>query len=793
MKGFFKRKDMEFTKNGENLIDKKVLDELSKKFNLNEKVIEILVNRGYSNEKLIDEFLNSDISCLKDPFLLQNMEKVVERIISAINSNEKVLIFGDYDTDGICATSILYNYLKTKSDNIFAYLPNRTEDGYGLSCPCIDKIAKRLMPNLIITVDCGISCEKEVEYVKKLGIDIIVTDHHELPEKLPNCLILNTKFDQPFNFKGLCGAGVAFKVVQALGQKLGDNVEKYLPMCALATIADIVPLTNENRILVKEGLKRIDLLPLGVKILLKKTLKTLKDVSSTDIAYKIAPKLNSAGRLADANIALKLFLTTNLSEINNCIETIEYLNEKRKKLCEKIFDEAVERIGTSAKNKKIIVLANDSWDIGVLGIVCAKLCEEFSRPIILFGKCQGELKGSCRSLGNVDVVRIFTNAKDLLINFGGHSKAGGLSIEEKNLKAFEMECEKFVAKTYSEEDFLCKKTYDLELKNDEVNIDFVKSLNVLEPCGYENMSPIFKIEINIENVKKMKNNQSHLILGSKNFELISFNDEKNYENYQNFNKITVLTDLQVNLFNGKESLRGIVKAVNFDEPKPKLIEKLEASFFNQLSFCNENTEQKFSVKTFSKLEDLDKILDNSTIILTYDALDDKLKKYNSFNVSSFVLNTKNEKTVLFGIKSFQNIANFDKIILLQKSISAEFLLFLNRLGLKVYEPQEFNFLQNFSLKKEDLLKVYFALVSAIGRQVCADSYYKYFEKMKKLGKADIDFKLFYVSILIFKELSLIELIKNDKNEIKFLLNKKKTDLTKSVIYNKINSLRGKND
>ncbi|MGN1208566.1 MAG: DHH family phosphoesterase, partial [Christensenellales bacterium] len=196
----------------ENLIEKKVLDKICEKFNLSEKVAEILINRGYDTPEKVDKFLNDDINNLKDPFLMLNVKQVVERIEKAVENHEKILIFGDYDVDGICATSIMYNYLITKTEFVRTYIPNRFEDGYGLSCPAISKIAKKEKPDLIITVDCGISCEKEVEFVRNMGIDIVVTDHHVIPQNLPRCLIVNPKFQQAFDFDGLCGAGVAFKI-----------------------------------------------------------------------------------------------------------------------------------------------------------------------------------------------------------------------------------------------------------------------------------------------------------------------------------------------------------------------------------------------------------------------------------------------------------------------------------------------------------------------------------------------------------------------------------------------------
>lgn len=768
----------------ENLIDKKVLNDICEKFNLNKLVAEILVNRGINSLEKVDKFLNDDINMLKDPFLMLNMRDVTNRIVKAIENKEKILIFGDYDVDGISAASIMYLFLKTKTDFVDIYLPNRFEDGYGLSCPCIDKIAKKEKPDLIITVDCGISCEKEVEFVKQMGTDIIVTDHHVLPEKLPNCLLINTKFEQAFNFNGLCGAGVALEIVRALCIIYRENFERFLPIAALATIADIVPLCDENRIIVKEGLKRIDMLPLGVKILLKDTFGSLKNISSTDIAYKIAPKINSAGRLDDANIALKLFISDDLKVINKSLRDLERLNNLRKELCEKIFVEC-KRLVKSKENKNIIVLYNKNWDIGVLGIVCAKLCDEFGLPVILFGENSGELKGSCRTIGNVDAVKIFENSKDLLISFGGHQKAGGLSIKEENLQKFILRSQEFLEKTYNKSDFLVEKHFDLSLSLSDIDANFVKQLKILEPCGFENPSPVFKIDFKQAVVSKMNKNPQHLMINAGgNVDFLAFNDSKNYENYLNFSDKTILAELGIKKYKNKETVKGIIKYSSFKNLNLSLNEKLKANYLSQLTVeCSENYKPKY----YTSLKQIENLFNEKTIIISYD-YNKNLENLNA-NLTSFCVNDFNNFNILYGLKKVDDLKHYNRIVLTEKPIDENFVNFLHSVSNAIiYVPENDNFSVKVEPNREKLLEVYYLLIKAINKNTMASDIYSYYEILLTKFGAKFDFVTFYFAMLVFEELNLVIKKQNENEKIYFKLNKIKTDLENSKIFNKMKIL-----
>ena len=612
-----------------------------------------------------------------------------------------------------------------------------------------------------------------------MGIDIIVTDHHVILNEVPKCLCVNPKFIQPYNFNGLCGAGVAFKIVQALCFNQKENFEPYIALASIATIADIVPLCDENRIIVKEGLKRLDMLPIGVKILLKDTFKTLKNLSSNDIAFKIAPKINSAGRLDDASIALTLFISTNLKDINNSLKQLEYLNNKRKSLCGNIFEEA-KQMSLKLKDNKIIILYKKNWDIGVLGIVCAKMCDEFGLPVLLFGENNGELKGSMRTVGNIDAVKIFEHSKELLNNYGGHQKAGGVSIYEKNLKEFVKKSNEFLNQNYCEEDFKVLRHFDLEIDESEISSKFVQELNIFEPCGFENPTPVFKINLFATKVSKLKN-MGHLIIKTNNAEYISFNDEKNYENYLNFDKKTILCEFSLNKFRNKESVKGIIKYSRFFEPNKTLKSKLYANYFLGLGFENDCD---FKPKYYTSLKQIENIFDNKTAIICYDT--QKIFDNEKFCYSSFFAGGVEKTNVIYGLKNIENLKNFNKIVFCEKPANLAFAKQIQTfLKANVYLPIYDNFEIKPIKQREEFLNVYYVLIKGINKNIFAQSEYEYFELLQSNFKPNFDFLTFFLAIMVFKELKLIDEKHNDCGKIGYKLNKIKTDLENSSIFQKL--------
>ena len=476
-----------------NVVSKEEIKDFSAALGVSELFAEILLARGLKTVSEAHNFLHPAPDMLSDPFALTGMEKAVGRIKEAIDNNEKVVIYGDYDCDGIMATSILYDYLLSIGVDVSYHIPNRFEDGYGLNTETLEFIAETQFPDLIITVDCGISAVEEAEYLAEvLAIDLIITDHHTLPEKLPNTIIVNPKLDEGSPCRDLCGAGVAFKLVQAIA---GQEVAlRYIDLAAIATIADIVPLTKENRVIAALGLRKINAhyaLKKGLRMLIESC--EAEKVTSSDVGFRIAPKINAVGRLGDASDIVRLFVSDEYLELEGLVDKVNNANELRKSLVAEVYNEALAMLDEcDLVTHRIIYLYKETWNIGVLGLVAAKLSREFSRPALLFGGSD-VLRGSARSPEGIDIYRTIQAAESLLVAFGGHKGAAGVSVKRENLIEARNLMDDYLFENYSPADFSKKEGYDAELTAKDATLAFAEELMMLEPTGEGNQRPIFKI------------------------------------------------------------------------------------------------------------------------------------------------------------------------------------------------------------------------------------------------------------------------------------------------------------
>lgn len=653
---------------------------LAKKFNLNNAVIDILVARNYDTEEKINAFLNPSEKDFHDPFLLKDMDKAVSRINKALAQNERVLIFGDYDVDGVSASAILIKYFASRDFFVDYYLPNRYIDGYGLTCEVIDKVKEKYNPSLIITVDCGISCYKEVDYAKSLGIDIVVTDHHDIPEILPNTITINAKLpDQKYPFSQLCGTGVAFKLVQALSGL--EEAKKYLGICAVATIADIVPLVDENRAIVTLGLKDLENnLPQGLKMLIKDN-KLNFNLTASDIAFRLSPKINAAGRMGDPTVALRLYIKEDKKVLAKTIETLNEQNQTRQALCNKVYDDAIKMIEKINISKyKAIVLYSKNWDSGILGIVSAKIASEFNKPTILFSEVGDELKGSARSINDINICETIANIKEVVEAFGGHKMAAGLTIKTKHFGSFIKSLNESLTKNYKHEDFLSQTVYDFKLKPEEITEKFVSDLDVLEPCGCGNPKPIFMIDFDKVNVSSMGNFPNHLNISSKNFNIVAFNSAEYATVLKNSNSQSITVELQLSEFKGKKYLKGIAKNIYTGTlTKPKNNDVLYGEYVLQLMHKNENEKYytQFSKPTLAKLvaeADNNKI-GTLFVASTYESYSQFIEQFDiKLNHNYFYLTSHNaENTILLAPASFDNFNLYSKIIFIDPILDKKYL------------------------------------------------------------------------------------------------------------------------
>lgn len=543
------------------------VERISKKFNVNKLLSSILINRKITDEK-IPTFLNPSRQDFYNPFLMPDMEKAVERILKAIENKEKMIIYGDYDVDGITSITVLKSFLEDRGIQVDQYIPNRLEEGYGLNKEAVQKIANQKY-TLMITVDCGISGIEEIEYANSLGIETIVTDHHEVGEKLPNAIaVVDCKRkDNQYPCRDLAGCGVAFKLCQALGIKMGLEEKeylKYLDIVCIGTISDIVPLVDENRVITKLGLKLVSQTKnMGLKSLLISS--GYKNIDSTCISFGIAPRINACGRMGHADEALKLFLSKDIYEVNELTKKLNNYNTIRQEKEKAIYEDAINQIETNRLDEKnAIIIAGENWHHGVIGIVSSKITDLYFKPSILL--CyEGELaKGSGRSIPGFDLHEALMKCQDTIEKFGGHSMAIGITIKSDKFEEFKKEFED-VAKIAKIDEIIPIINIDAKINLNEINKEMVASLKQLEPFGEGNKTPIFAFKnLKVDSIRalsegkhiKMTLKDENTIVNAIGFNLGYLADE-----YRIGDKIDVVGTLEINSFNGVDSLQINVKDV----------------------------------------------------------------------------------------------------------------------------------------------------------------------------------------------------------------------------------------
>ena len=444
----------------------------------------ILKSRGLSDGE-IPSFLAPSLDDLSSPFDIAGMREAADRVRRAIVRGEKILVFGDYDCDGICAISVLMLALKGRADADY-FIPNRMTDGYGMNVEALKRIIEHRRPDLVVTVDCGVTAVKEAEFLKEQGIDLIVTDHHEPQGELPDCIVVDAKIERK-GFCDLCGAGVALKLVQAL---FGDEYKEYLDVCAIATVADVVPLVGDNRIIAWHGLRKCAVSPRrGIKLLAGGDKFT-----SQDVMFRLAPRINAAGRIGSAMKAVGLFLDDDYFLLKSLAEELERDNTRRQEICEEVVADAKRALkGIDFDRTRIILLHNAGWEAGVLGIAAARLTEEFKCPAILFSG-EEEYKGSARSVSSVNIFELLSRHSEFYTTFGGHAQAAGVGMKAESFEAFRTALERDVAENYPAENFLPREESALRLSADEDLLSLAKELELLEPTGYGNPKPDLVIE-----------------------------------------------------------------------------------------------------------------------------------------------------------------------------------------------------------------------------------------------------------------------------------------------------------
>ncbi len=480
--------------------DKSSVLALSDSLNVSAVLAELLIQRGVTNFFEAKKYFRPDIEEIHDPYLMDDMEKAATRVIDAITNNEKICVYGDYDVDGTCSSALMYMFLKELGANVFVFIPNRLTDGYGLSYEGIDN-AKKQNADLIISVDCGITAVDEIDYAKTMGMETIICDHHQPKDALPNAYAILDPIKPGCNypFKYLSGAGVAFKLARAIADRFGkkEMVFKYLDLVAIAAAADIVSLTDENRILVRKGIEAINENPRpGIKELIKISRMQHGNLSAGQIVFTIAPRINAVGRLGDAIRAVELFVSDNEEEAKQLAKILESENLERRKIDEVTFSHALElaKGDNNFEENLGLVLHNDSWHPGVVGIVASRMVEKFHKPSIMLTTIDGVAKGSARSIPGFNIYVAIEQCKEYVIQFGGHKAAAGLEIEINKIDKFRECFNKVLKQNMKENEIIPELKVDTKISLCEITPKFVRILEQFAPFGPGNMRPVFVAE-----------------------------------------------------------------------------------------------------------------------------------------------------------------------------------------------------------------------------------------------------------------------------------------------------------
>jgi len=764
-----------------------LISSIAQNLNLPLKIVELLFLRGIDTQDKIKSFI-SDETISHDPFLLKGMTKAKTKITQAIEKKQKILVYSDYDADGVCSAAIMARFLTAQNADFHIHIPSRDGDGYGLNIKTLEKLIEEVSPHLIITCDCGISCFDEAEYVISKGIDIIITDHHQPPQKIPNCIVINPKQrDCNYPFKELCGAGVALKLVHAfIGEAEAKN---YLDLATIATIADLVPLLDENRSIVKLGLSQAcKTSSLGLKQML--SYLSLKTPTAIDIAFKVAPRLNAAGRMGDAKRAFILLDTNDMSTVKELILELEADNDRRKQVCEKLYSDAIKQLeGEELYNQKSIILYSDSFEKGITGIVAARLCGEFNRPVIIMSRAGDCYKGTARSNGRINIYEALTSVEHHLLEHGGHTQAAGFSIQEKNILLFKKELQEYFNKL-DDDIFMPQVGYDIDILEQEIDGDLINALDLLEPYGHSNARPLFRLVAGKLKLLDIKGGVHTAITTNKGFNIIAFGySDKNYLLHGEGNKELIL-ELKEDTYRGGPSgiLRHCTTAdLIFDD------EFAQSSFImasNHVS-AYDKAQCDSDYFTYQSLIDFAPKSIYGTLFIaashkTYKSFLDKhsdfviLKEY----IKSLTKNNFNRIIVSPDFNEELNLAFYNRIVFLDSPPNEKIISFIRKkTQAKIYIPKKDNFrrlIKGVDLAK-DTLRNYFKLIKT-SQDILANNLVDYFNKLRL--RQDISLKQFVVSLTIFIDLNLLNIHK-EKGFYITTNDETKVELEDSEIYNRL--------
>ena len=752
---------------------------LAAETDLTEQTVRILYARGIDTPEKIRRFMHPSRKNFLSPFLMQGMKEAVAMITEARDTGKTVAVFGDYDADGVCASAIMYHALKKFGIDAHIYIPERA-DGYGLSETAIDRIFEECNPELFITVDCGISNAKEAQYIYELGTDVIVTDHHELPEDLPDCVIINPKLKDDYPYDNLCGAGVAFKLACAL---LGEDAYEYLDFAALATVADSVPLLGENRDIVTEGLKRFNDNPRSCFTGLIG--KVYDEITAQTLAFTIAPRVNAAGRMGDARSAFALFASESEGEIYDLSVKLCAYNAERQKYCDELYASAKKKLKAKGAYGNVIMLSDKSWNAGFIGIVAARIAEEYNRPTLLFVHNGDMLKGSARSIESVNIFTALKNCSQYIEEFGGHAQAAGVNVTFDNFENLERALNEEISSTYTADDFE-QKIYVAEELTAPLPERFARELMAIEPCGVGHRRPLFCISATSCTARPIKNGSPHLAIRSPYVDLTYFSGLRHLKIIESDVNKKIVFDVSVSKYKGREYVKGLVRDFIYDGRTGRAV--AESIFANAVSRAYTSTVNV--EKTLLSTEETKALIAQKRAECDYGlcmiASDRRTLKFyeelGGVNGDLFYPSSRNVSNALIispapdaDLSGFRDFVFLDAPSDLNIKALAGKQVFVNReiCGYKMFE--------NISVSRERLLDIFAALRREVNTLV-GETAEELAASCDGLGFDKFDF---IFAVTVFEELGLVAFCDGALTVYRGV----KADLSDSTVYRKVCSLQ----
>ncbi len=740
-------------------------------FGIRKEIASIIISKGIRTIPEVDAFLYPEKLPFNSPYMLSDMDKLIDRVKTASDNGEKIVVYGDYDADGICASYILFLAIKAYNSgaDVSVFIPDR-KFGYGIGEETIEILAEEYQPDLVVTCDLGISCKEEIRtLIEDAGIDVVVSDHHELPDELPDCPCVNPKKDLgKYPCIDLCGAGVAYKIAQAL---VPDNADDFIEFAAIATIADSVPLLSENRLIVKKGLKKMNENPsVSVKALIDGA-KIKGEITSSTVAFVLAPRINASGRMGEAARSFMLFCQDDYDLALQIVDEISQDNYKRQKLCQEIYESAYSQYNRESDTFGVVI-ANENWHSGLLGIVASKIAEEFHKPSILFTEVDGNYRGSGRSVDGINLFEALSSMSELFITFGGHSQACGLTIKKENLETFKERFNEYLKNHTEISHYLPKIYYDIDCNRVDVNLAFLNSLKLLEPFGVGNPKLCFYKKVNSLMVYP-SSNPNHLIGDGEDKFLTCFNFGKYLDVLRNGTEKKLILDYHIDEYNGKSYAKANLKSF-YTVGTSKLfgenmlydyLYSVDTEYYREIS--EENLIEKIDKNPFGTLivantcegvERIRELLKGKTYLEEHNTLIVKSNINRLLISSNSTINFEKFKTIVF-VERFSNIP-YDML-----PEKAEYFTLSDEACFK-----------GIDLKKDRdrFVKCYMAIKALDKCNVV--SFMSLYSPLLSLGLSKLEVVLAYS---VFKELGLIE----NKNGKLSIVQNKKVDLNQSQIYN----------